>query len=73
MGLKTLLTNLELGVQAYPNSNTPSTAGGFNYGAGSIFNTKTFNQRTFEFGKGTAFDRPNGGFSNEPLIGRNIS
>ena len=72
MGLKTLLTNLELGVQAYPNSNTPSTAGGFNYGAGSIFNTKTFNQRTFEFGKGTAFDRPNGGFSNEPLIGRNI-
>ena len=72
MGLKALLTNLEQGVQSYPNSNTPSTSGGFNYGAGSIFNTKSFNQRTLEFGKGTAYDRPGQDFSSEPLIGRNI-
>lgn len=72
MGLKALLTNLEQGVQSYPNSNTPSTSGGFNYGAGSIFNTKSFNQRTLEFGKGTAYDRPGQEFSSEPLIGRNI-
>ena len=72
MGLKALLTNLEQGVQAYPNSNTPSTSGGFNYGAGSIFNTKSFNQRTLEFGKGTAYDRPGQDFSREPLMGRNI-
>ena len=72
MGLKALLTNLEQGVQSYPNSNTPSTSGGFNYGAGSIFNTKSFNQRTLEFGKGTAYDRPGQDFSREPLMGRNI-
>ena len=32
MALKTLLTDLTAGANAYPNHNTPSTAGGFNYG-----------------------------------------
>ena len=72
MALKALLSNLSEGVQGYPNHNTPSTAGGFNYGGGSIFNSLTFNQRTLEFGKGTAYDRPNQEFSREPLIGKNI-
>ena len=35
MALKALLSNLSEGVQGYPNHNTPSTAGGFNYGGGS--------------------------------------
>ena len=72
MALKALLSNLSEGVQGYPNHNTPSTAGGFNYGGGSIFNSLAFNQRTLEFGKGTAYDRPNQEFSREPLIGKNI-
>ena len=69
MALKELLSGLEGGLDAYPNHNTPSTSGGFNYGGStSIFDTKTFNQKSFKFGQGTAFDRPNGGFSNEPFI-----
>ena len=47
MALKTLLTNLEAGTPdnalvAYPNHNTPSTAGGFNDRGNSIFDSKTF-------------------------------
>ena len=74
MALKTLLTNLEQGLNAYPNHNTPSTSGGFNYGQSTtrIFDSKTFRQRDFKFGEGTAFDRPGNEFSREPLIGRNI-
>jgi hypothetical protein len=69
MALKKLLTDLTTGVNAYPNHNTPSTSGGFNYGkSNSIFDTRQFNQKSFEFGKGTAFDRPDGGFSNEPYL-----
>ena len=56
MALKALLSNLSEGVQGYPNHNTPSTAGGFNYGGGSIFNSLAFNQRTLDFGIGTAYD-----------------
>ena len=74
MALKELLTNLEEGIQSYPNHNTPSTSGGFNYGqsATRIFDNKTFRQRSYKFGEGTAFDRPGNEFSREPLIGRNI-
>jgi len=74
MALKTLLTNLEQGLNAYPNHNTPSTSGGFNYGQSTtrIFDSKTFRQRSYKFGEGTAFDRPGNEFSREPLIGRNI-
>ena len=77
MALKTLLTNLEAGTPdnalvAYPNHNTPSTAGGFNDRGSSIFDSKTFRQKSFKFGQGTAFDRPGNEFSQEPFIGKNI-
>ena len=74
MALKELLTNLVEGLDSYPNHNTPSTSGGFNYGQSTtrIFDSKTFRQRDFKFGEGTAFDRPGNEFSREPLIGRNI-
>ena len=72
MGLKLLLSDLEEGLQTYPNHNTPSSAGGFNYGGGSIFNKRKFNQRSLEFGKGKAYDRPGMEFSREPFIGKNI-
>ena len=56
MALKKLLTDLSEGnpidnaLQAYPNHNTPSTAGGFNYGTSTtrIFDGKTFRQKSFE-------------------------
>jgi hypothetical protein len=69
MSLKTLLTDLTTGVNAYPNHNTPSTAGGFNYGNSytPIFEG-VFRQKTFEFGKGRTSDRPGGAFSNEPYL-----
>ena len=78
MALKTLLTNLEAGTPdtalvAYPNHNTPSTVGGFNdHRSVSIFDSKTFRQKNFKFGQGTAFDRPGNEFSQEPFIGKNI-
>ena len=70
MALKTLLTNLESGLNAYPNHNTPDTSGGFNYGKSysRLFDTKEFRQRNFEFGKGNAFDRKGEGFSREPFM-----
>ena len=41
MALKELLTDLTSGLASYPNHNTPSTSGGFNYGSStSIFDTK---------------------------------
>ena len=55
MALKKLVTDLTndintsdvSGLVAYPNHNTPSTAGGFNYGEStSIFDNKVFNQRS---------------------------
>ena len=58
MALKELLTDLEEGIQSYPNHNTPSTSGGFGYGGTRIFDSKTFRQRDFSFGQGTAYDRP---------------
>ncbi len=73
MALKALLTNLEQGTQAYPNNNTPSTSGGFNYGKSySPVFEGVFRQRSFKFGQGTAYDRPGQEFSREPLIGKNI-
>ena len=72
MGLKLLTSNLQEGLQTYPNHNTPSSAGGFNYGGGTIFNSLVFNQRSLKFGKGTAYDRPGQEFSREPFIGKNI-
>ena len=69
MALKALLTDLTAGVNAYPNHNTPSTAGGFNYGKSytPIFEG-VFRQKSFEFGKGRTSDRPGGAFSNEPYL-----
>ena len=70
MALKKLLTNLEQGIQMYPNHNTPSTSGGFNYGSSTtrIFDNLPFRQKSFTFGQGTAYDRPYGQFSSEPFI-----
>ena len=69
MGLKKLLTNLSEGVQDYPNHNLPTDGGGFDYGESftPIFEGQ-FKQKSFKFGQGTAFDRPNQGFSQEPFI-----
>tara|TARA_R110001583_G_scaffold190408_1_gene354637 strand:+ start:5182 stop:8376 length:3195 start_codon:yes stop_codon:yes gene_type:complete len=69
MGLKLLLNDESLGILFYPNHWIPSAAGGFNYSESNtpIFDG-TFRQKSFEFGKGTATDRPNGGFSGEPFI-----
>ena len=73
MALKALLTNLEQGIQAYPNNNTPSTSGGFNYGKSySPIFEGVFRQRNFKFGEFSAYDRPGQEFSREPLIGKNI-
>ena len=42
MALRLLLTNLGGGLNLYPNHNTPSTMGGFNYGGStSVFDTGT--------------------------------
>ena len=70
MALKELLSNLEEGIQSYPNHNTPSTSGGFNYGNSTtrIFDSKSFRQKSYKFGKGRTSDRPDGGFSNEPYL-----
>ena len=69
MGLKKLLTNLSEGVQDYPNHNLPTDGGGFDYGESftPIFEGQ-FRQKSFKFGQGTAFDRPNQGFSQEPFV-----
>lgn len=74
MGLRTLLTNFETGKQAYPFHNTPEDVGGFNY-SGVNKNSRSafdigfsFDQKSLQFGSGTAFDRPGGGFSNEPYV-----
>ena len=70
MALKQLLTNLEDALASYPNHNTPSTAGGFNYGNSTtrIFDGKTFRQKSYKFGEGNAFDQPGGSFSKMPYL-----
>ena len=70
MALKKLLTDLTKGVNAYPNHNTPSTSGGFNYGQSNtrIFDSKTFRQKSYKFGEGRTSDRPGGDFSKEPYL-----
>ena len=75
MALKKLLTNLEQGLQAYPNHNTPSSVGGFNHDKStSIFDSSiNFNQKSYTFGQGTAFDRPFGDFSSEPFVKNSIT
>ena len=55
MGLKKLVSDLTQGFKAYPNHNRPSTSGGFNYGKSkSIFDTRTFRQRSFKYDLGRA-------------------
>ena len=55
MGLKKLVTDLTTGLKAYPNHNTPSTSGGFNYGnSTSIFDSKQFRQRSLKHDQGRA-------------------
>jgi len=71
MGLKQLLSNLEEGLTAYPNHNTPSNVGGgFNYSNSTtrIFDNLPFRQKSFKFGKDHAYDRPLMGFSKEPFV-----
>lgn len=82
MGLRSLLQGAENGIldnagvtplNSYPNHFTTEENGGFNYNNSTtpIFdgtgNTR-FRQKSFEFGKFPAFDRPNLGFSPEPFI-----
>ena len=69
MALKTLFSDLTAGVNAYPNHNTPSTAGGFNYGKSytPVFEG-VFRQTSFKFGEGSATDRPFGDYSKEPYL-----
>ena len=69
MALKTLFSDLTAGVNAYPNHNTPSTAGGFNYGKSytPVFEG-VFRQTSFKFGEGKATDRPFGDYSKEPYL-----
>ena len=71
----------EEGKDFYPNHNTPVNIGGFNYdgsvtpifdGVPNIDPPISFRQRSYKFGQGTAYDRPDEGFSSEPLIGKNI-
>ena len=51
MALKKLVTDLTQGLVAYPNHNTPSDSGGFNYGGStSIFDTQLFQQRAIPYG-----------------------
>ena len=50
MALKKLVSDLTQGLNAYPNHNIPSDSGGFNYGnSTSIFDTLSFNQRSFSY------------------------
>ena len=50
MALKKLVSDLTQGLVAYPNHNTPSDSGGFNYGSStSVFDTKIFNQRSLGY------------------------
>jgi hypothetical protein len=50
MGLKKLVSDLTQGLEAYPNHNTSADTGGFNYGSStSVFDTKTFNQRSIGY------------------------
>ena len=67
MPLKALLTGE--GFDFYPNTTTPSTVGGFNYPQSftPVFEGQ-FRQKLYKFGQGTAFDRPNMGFSGQPFI-----
>ena len=67
MSLRLLISNQ--GLELYPNHNTPSTSGGFNYGNSytPVFEGE-FRQKTFNFGQGTAYDRPGLGFSEEPFV-----
>ena len=66
MALKKLLAKLEAGttagvVDSYPNHAQFNNGNGFGFINGnstSIFDTFTFNQRSFKFGKGNAYDRP---------------
>ena len=50
MALKKLVADLTQGLEAYPNHNSPSDSGGFNYGSStSVFDTKVFNQRSYGY------------------------
>ena len=50
MALKKLVSDLTQGLVAYPNHNTPSDSGGFNYGRStSVFDTKLFQQRNLSY------------------------
>ena len=50
MALKKLVSDLTQGLVAYPNHNVSSDTGGYNYGQStSIFDTKSFNQRSMGY------------------------
>ena len=77
MGLKTLLTNLESGnniaeaLDAYPRHKNPVGTGPGNANYGNSYTPVfegQFQQKSFTFGEGTAFDKPGGSFSQQPYL-----
>lgn len=74
MGLKQLLTNLETGttadiVDSQPFYSSYNNGGSDLGGSVSLFDSPIdlFKNKSFRFGQGRAFDRPFGGFSEEPF------
>lgn len=61
----------DLGKQSTLHKTSPTEPYTYQYGD-SVESLKPTTYRSLQFGKGTAYDRPNGGFSNEPFIGKNI-
>ena len=82
MGLKQLLTNLEAGTTSDIVDSQPFYSNYNNGGPGyddfgnstSLFDNPSnlFKNKSFKFGQGRAFDRINGGFSDEPFVSRNF-
>ncbi len=66
MGLQNLYSNLS--TSGYPNHEDTS----LKYGAGSPIFDGVFESNTLDFGKGTAFDRPNMSFSNQPFLNKKL-
>ncbi len=67
-GLKFLLTNRDEAIQTdgpYPLTSF------YQYGQTPIF-TNPLTQRSIKFGQGSAYDRPDGSYSREPFMGKNI-
>ncbi len=77
MGLQNLYSDLSIEGQEQGNQFNPGTFENypfhdfnseFRYGAGSPIMDGVFESNELTFGKGTAYDRPNNGFSNQPFV-----